>query len=389
MDNLFIDCFSGVSGDMLLGAFLDLGWPQKRLLNIPKRLGLKDVKINILRVKRNQISGNLVQIVSSTKDEVFRNIDDILELIYKAKLDKDIIDKAHKIFLTLAEAEAKIHGISLKEVHFHEIGAVDTIIDIIGSIIALKDLAIDDVYASAINLNRGFVNTHHGTLPLPVPAVMEILKDVPLVFIQEEHELVTPTGAAILKNIVDFWTTPNELLISKTGYGAGKREGKKIPNILRVFLFKEKRLNKDNLLEIKTVIDDMVPEHLGALFELFLEKGALDFWINPIIMKKNRPGFELTILCNREQLLLMESLIFSHTTTIGIRICELTRHILKRNEAFVDTKWGKVKVKEIFRPEGIIELVPEFEECKKISKQYKLPLRFIYDEIKSISRKGY
>ncbi len=384
MNKLFVDCFSGISGDMLLGAFLDLGWPLKRLYALSKMLPIKQVKIEVTRVKRCSISANLVQI-SSYSNEPLRNIKDILTIIDKSQLSADIKEKAKKIFFTLAEAEAKIHGISLDDVHFHEVGAVDTIIDIVGSVVALKDLGIDEVYSSPVSVCRGFVDCSHGILPLPAPAAIEILKEVPLKFIHGEHELVTPTGAAILKNIVKHWTLPNELLVSKIGYGAGKREDGRIPNILRIFLFSEKDHQKQDVVEVKTVIDDMPSEHLGYLFELFVKKGALDLWLTPIVMKKNRPGFELTVLCTQDQLPSIESLVFSHTTTIGIRIYGAKRHILKRKEAFLDTRWGKIRAKEIIRPNGKHEIVPEFEECRKVAQKYELPLRVIYDEIKAIS----
>ena len=251
--------------------------------------------------------------------------------------------------------------------------------DVTGAFLALHALKIEMVTCSPLPLSRGFVKCSHGRLPLPAPAVLEILRGKPVHFNNAGSELVTPTGAALCVSMANEWGRPGELVLSRCGYGAGTRDLEDRPNLLRVILFDAPGKEKESMLEIRAVIDDMTPEEMGALFELFMEKGATDCWINQVVMKKNRPGFEFTCLFEREKGPLMESLLLSRTSTTGLRIYEAKRSILERKAVEVETRWGKIRAKEIKRPGGNIEVVPEFECCKKIAKDRGLPLRAVFN----------
>ncbi len=375
----FLDCFSGISGDMLLGAFLDLGWDEGELLSLPEVLGLKDIKITICQERRHSISARRVTI-ESPKKGVRRNLSDIINLINCSQLPEKVIKGALRCFNLLANAEARVHGITPDEVHFHEVGADDAILDITGTFLALNSLKVERIICSPLPLSRGFVRCDHGRLPLPAPAVLEILREKPVYFKDGESELVTPTGAALCVSIAHEWGRPGDLILSRCGYGAGKRDIKDTPNLLRIILFDAPYKRKDSILELRAVIDDMTPEDMGALFELFLENGVIDCWISQIVMKKNRPGFELVCLCEEKKRPMIESLFLSKTSTIGLRIFEAKRSILERKIVEVETIWGKIKAKEIKRPDGNVEVVPEFECCKRIAKEMGLSIRTVFNE---------
>ncbi len=379
----YLDCFSGISGDMLLGAFLDAGWKKRELLELPKLFGFDQVEIDIKKVKCGQLVATKVEIKYAKVKHLHRNLHDITNLIEKCHIDQDTKSKVAHAFKRLAEVEARIHGIHPEEIHFHETGGVDAIIDITGCFIAKKSLGIDKLFCSELPLSHGLVHCEHGVLPLPAPATLELLKGKKVHFVDEEKELVTPTGALLAVELVDIWGGLPTIEISEVGYGAGTWKLATRPNLLRLILGNRKNpaWMHDEVMEIKTVIDDMNPELIGYFLGRVFSKGAIDAWLNPIFMKKNRPGVELTVLSPLEKCQDISQFILANTTSSGLRIEKKGRIVLERNPVQVHTKWGKVGAKAIKRPDGTIDIVPEFEECKRLSEEKDIPIAKIYKEV--------
>ncbi|RUM88317.1 MAG: nickel pincer cofactor biosynthesis protein LarC [Thermodesulfatator sp.] len=269
----YLDCISGVSGDMLLSALLDVGWDEKRLRELPPLLGLKHTNIQIKRVLRHGLSAVNINIVEKPAASCWRNLDALQGLIADSMLPENVKGQAVDVLTSIARAEAKIHGCKPDEIHFHEIGAVDTIIDITGSLLALWDLEIERVFCSPLPLSRGFVKSSHGMLPVPAPAVVELLKRIPVYPVDETNELVTPTGAAIIQKIAFSFGSVPEMEISAAGYGAGSRDLDSMPNVLRIIVGNRRadELKTEAIVEMKTLIDDMTPEQLGGLMESFFK----------------------------------------------------------------------------------------------------------------------
>ncbi len=367
---------------MLLSAFLDLGWQKKRLRELPMLLNLQDIEIEISERVRGGIKGAAVDIISLRPRDM-RDLQTLTGLINASSLPPHVSERSISCLTRLAEAEARIHGCTIHDIHFHEIGAADTIIDITGTLLALKDLAIDKIFCSPLPLARGFVKCSHGNLPLPAPAVLDLLKGIPVYSVDESAELVTPTGAALLMEIADSFGPMPEMKILETGYGAGTRKLQSMPNILRVILGEgiKDEVSVGTISEIKTVIDDMTPEQSGNLLDIVFEKGALDAWVTAAHMKKNRTGFEFTVLCQpvmEEELI---KCIFLESSTTGLRLQHKKRFLLHREKITLATRWGQVDSKLIIRPGGRKDIVPEFEACKRISKRFNIPLREVYSEI--------
>lgn len=379
----YLDCFSGISGDMLLGAFLDAGWNERELLELPKLFGFDHVKIDIKSVKVNQIVATKVEIKCPKAPHPHRNLHDITNLIERCHIDQDTKKKVACAFKRLAEVEARIHGTCPEEIHFHETGGVDAIIDITGCFIAKKSLGIDRLFCSELPLSRGLVECEHGVLPLPAPATLELLKGKKVCFVDEEKELVTPTGALLAVELADVWGALPDIEISKVGYGAGTWKLATRPNLLRLILGKKRNRGwmHDEVMEIKTVIDDMNPELIGYFLGRIFSKGAIDAWLNPVFMKKNRPGVELTVLSPVEKYQYISQFILTNTTSSGLRIEKKGRIVLERKPVQVITKWGKIGAKAIKRPDGTVDIVPEFEECKRLSEKKDVPISEIYKEV--------
>ncbi len=398
---LYLDLFSGISGDMTLGALIDLGVPEEWL---SRRLGsvLRGFELRTEIVFKNHLRG--VSLFVDVKDETTsRTYRDIRNLITLSDLSEPVKKKSLTAFEKIAVAEAAIHGREIDDVHFHEIGGIDSLVDIIGSFLALEYLGIITVTASKVPLGSGFVDCAHGRIPVPVPATIAILKGIPVVSSDAETEIVTPTGAAIVATLAsDFGSMP-EMEIQGIGYGAGKREtGSSLPNLLRMVWGKavksvEKAVNQteknvdqpektsektsETVCVIKTNVDDMNPEISGFVMDLLLEKGALDVSFTPVFMKKNRPGILLEVICRPRDLDSMSSLILTQTTSIGIRYHTCERIVLEREIVTKDTSFGPVQVKRIKDLEDQVRYMPEYEACKGVSLKEDLPLRDIYDRI--------
>ena len=384
----YFDCFSGISGDMTLGALVDLGVPVEWLRDQLRRIPLENFDVTVTSVHRNGIHANLVN-VEAFDDKSSRNFSQIRNLIETSPLTEWVKSTSLQIFQKLAAAEAHIHSCSLEQVHFHEVGGIDAIVDIVGTALGLEYLAIQKNIASPIPLGKGFVSCSHGKLPVPAPATLGILKDVPVYGTTIPHELVTPTGAAIITALAQGFGSMPDMVIKKIGYGAGQRDLSDRPNLLRIILCNEaqtatdipQELQEDQIDIIETSIDDMNPELFGHLMDRLFEDGALDVYWIPIYMKKNRPGTMLQVLCKNERRDILIHRILSETTTLGVRYYESRRRLLWRDKLEVETSYGKIAVKRVRDPQGNIRIIPEYEVCQKIAREHNLALRIVYDTV--------
>ncbi len=376
----YFDCFSGISGDMTLGALIDLGVPVKWLKDSLEKIPLSGFDLSVATVSRNGIQAKSVD-VRVVDDVKSRDYAEIISMIEKSYLSPNIKQKSLDIFEKIADAEAAIHGCLKKNVHFHEVGGIDAVVDIVGTVLCVDYLGIARVISSRIPLGRGFVSCQHGTLPVPAPATLCILKGVPVYGTQIPQELVTPTGAAIIVALAESFEEIPEMIIEKTGYGAGKRELEKIPNLLRIITGKALIQKKDTITIIETCIDDMNPEVFGFLMDRLFENGALDVYWIPIFMKKNRPGTMVQVLCPEDCREIVIDCILSETTSLGVRYYDAKRRVLARESVLMETVYGEIAVKRIIAPNGSIRMAPEYEVCKKIALEKNIPIRIVYDTI--------
>ncbi|SEF40734.1 hypothetical protein SAMN05660865_00170 [Caloramator fervidus] len=374
---LYFDCFSGISGDMAVGALLDVGVPKDYFLENLKKLNIDDeYEIEIKKSIKNGIEGTDFYVyIKEQKHE--RHYVDIVKLIDESSLNDNIKRISKKIFKILAEAEAKVHGQNIEEVHFHEVGAVDSIIDIVGVAICIDYLKPDKIISSYVNTGSGFVKCQHGILPVPAPATLNILKDVYIYSDERKFELTTPTGAAILKGLCSEFVEGFNMKVKAVGYGCGKINSEK-PNVLRVVLGEE---NKDDVVLLETTIDDMNPQIYGYVMDKLFEVGALDVYFTPVYMKKNRPGIVMSVITKVEDEENIVETIFKETTTIGIRRFDIKRYELQRQIEKVNTNFGTVKFKISKYKGEVVNISPEFEDLKKIAKENNLPLKEVYSKI--------
>jgi uncharacterized protein (TIGR00299 family) protein len=387
---LYLDCFAGISGDMFLGALLDLGVSEDALRVELSKLELPGYQISSRRVIKQNISATKFDVIeehppSPRLRRTSRGYSDITAMIEKSGLSSTVKDRAQRVFRRIGDAEAKIHGIPLEEVHFHEIGAVDSIVDIVGACIAVEALGVDEFQASPPRLGSGFVETAHGRFPVPAPATLELLKGIPVQSSSDPVELVTPTGAALLAEFCTKFGPMPTMSIEKIGYGAGSRDLEKAPNVLRAVLGESagdsRRYSEtDSVAVIETNIDDMNPQLYGDVMERLLAAGALDVFLTPVQMKKNRPGTLLTVLCERNGVDALTELILTHTTSFGVRVHEAQRRKLAREIVTVKTKFGEIEVK-IGRLGGkIVARSPEFESCQQAAARFNISVKDAYNE---------
>ncbi|MBT8329273.1 MAG: nickel pincer cofactor biosynthesis protein LarC [Desulfofustis sp.] len=380
-NTVYLDCFSGISGDMLLGALLDIGVSEEALRGELNKLGLEPFTFKVTRQTRQSIGALSVQITSES-DQQFRNLATISDLLEQSSLDPAITERALKVFRRLAQAEAKVHGKPVDEIHFHEVGALDTIIDIVGVIAGLHLLGITSVHCSPLPLGRGFVDCAHGTLPLPAPAVCELLENIPVIGIETDLELVTPTGAALVAELADSVGPMPPMIVSATGYGAGDSPGTPgRPNLLRIISGRMETVTEAQQVEvIETSLDDWNPEGFPYLCAKLLEANALDVNLAPIQMKKGRPGFRLTAVCRAAEAPLIKELIFNETSAIGLRFRTEQRMTLVREIITVETRYGPVQAKKVVAPAGV-KIYPEYESCKDAAASHDVPLDQVYREV--------
>lgn len=374
----YFDCFSGISGDMVLGALVDSGVDIAYLRKELGKLGISGYNISAKKVEKNHISGTKVDIDIRERHK-HRGLKDINGIIDKSALDQDIKDLSKKIFLRLTSAESRVHNTDIEKIHFHEVGALDAIIDIVGIAIGLKKINADKIYCSKLNVGSGFVRCAHGVMPVPAPATMELLKGVPVYSTDVKGELVTPTGAAVIMSIAaDFGGMP-QMRVEKVGYGAGKSDFEH-PNLLRIVIGEAAEdYDSDVITVVETNIDDMNPEYYWHIVEKMLENGALDAYLTNIIMKKGRPAVKLSVICVPENTDRLAEMIFRETTTFGVRIYETRRKKLLVEKKDVATKYGTVGIKIGKSKSGIVTISPEYRDCKKIADENNVALRDVYD----------
>jgi hypothetical protein len=381
---LYFDCFSGVSGDMTLGAFVDLGVPVPWLIERLGTLPLRDFELAVREVAYNGIHAKKVDV--SARGHAHRDYAAIRGLIEKSPLPADVRGRAGAVFARLAEAEAKVHGSRPEEVHFHEVGGVDAIVDVVGTALCMNYLGVTQVAASPVPTGSGFVECSHGRLPVPAPATALLLKGVPVTGSDAAFELTTPTGAAIVSTLAQSFGPIPAMTLKAVGYGAGSRNLSPGPNLLRLLLGEPAGAAVEGAAVERVVIaeagiDDMNPELCGYVMDRLFEAGALDvLWI-PIHMKKNRPGTLLQALCAPDRLNAVVQCILAETTTLGVRHYEAGRCVLPREIVVLDTRFGPTPVKRVRRPGGITCHVPEFEVCRRIALERKLPLREVYETV--------
>ncbi|MGE5219593.1 MAG: nickel pincer cofactor biosynthesis protein LarC [Chloroflexota bacterium] len=375
------DLIGGVSGDMFVAALLDLGLPLSKLRaelkKIPTlRFELRTGKKNVHSIRASQFH------VLCAEKEAPRSWQQIRALIEKSKLDTKVKETGIAIFTRLAQAEAKIHGTAVERVHFHEVGATDSIVDIIAVAVGVHELEIDSFNFSRIPLGRGIVRSMHGPLPVPGPATLELLRGLPVVGVDLESETVTPTGAAIVKTLGDKYGDPPPMNIERIGYGAGQKEFAGRPNLFRMILGEaDDSSPTEEMLVIETNIDDMNPQYYDHVMDRLFAAGARDVFFTPIQMKKNRPATLLSVIAEPHDRIKLVEIIFRETTTIGIRCYPVKRTILKRVSKKVKTRFGEVVVKVVEQPGGSKRITPEYDDLKRIAAAKKLPLKLIYDEV--------
>ena len=371
---------------MTLASLLDLGVPKGIFLQELNKLNMDNEFEIVINYKyENNIKGTNVNVITK-EQHCHRNLIDVYDIIDNSRLNNNIKERAKEIFMIVAKAEAKVHGTTIDKIHFHEVGAIDSIVDIVGSCILLDLLNIDKVYSTSVPLGSGFIQCAHGVIPAAAPATVEILKNIPVKFNHVKGECTTPTGAAIIKTICDEFIDELDFNTKKIGYGVGHKKFEK-PNILRVALAQEDEHN-EVVYEIVANIDDMSSEIYSYLFEKIMDEGALDVFTESIFMKKNRPAYKISILTKKKDLNKFIKLLLTETSTFGVRYKEYNRAKLDRKFIEVDTVYGKVKVKLGYYNNKLIKLKPEYEQCKLISKTLNIELREVYNEInKSINEK--
>lgn len=380
MNVAYFDCIGGASGDMLLSALLGSGLPIAEVEKSLKNLNLS-CRLQLKQVTRQGLGATQLKLTPLEK-KVVRTFSNIQEIIEQSRLPKSIKEKTLAILKLLAEVESRIHRVKLEQVHFHEIGALDTLVDIVGFLTGLNYFKLDELYASALPTGVGFSRTDHGLLPLPSPATLEILKGVPIYSLSVQAELTTPTGAAILKTMVKKFGEMPPMIVKKIGYGAGEREHD-FPNVVRVLLGKSQLKAGEEAILIETNIDDINPQILGYLCQELFQKGALDVWLTPIQMKKGRPGTLLSLLVKVGDEESFLDYLFSETSTLGARLLKLNRRKMEREIITVKTSIGQGKVK-IGRWKGkILTFSPEYEDCVRIAKERNLPLEKVQERLKT------
>jgi uncharacterized protein (TIGR00299 family) protein len=386
MNNLlYFDCFSGISGDMCLGALLDLGIPADYLIDKLALLPVSGYQIEFLPVTKQGIGATKVEIVQKAH-QVFRQLSDIEKLISASHLSSWVKEQSLSAFTKLAAAEAKVHRTAVEKIHFHEVGALDSIIDIVGAFILVEYLKPVKIMSSAIPLGSGYVSCEHGLLPIPAPATLELLAGVPVHSLLTGGELVTPTGAAIITTLAAEFTAIPAGIINKIGYGAGTKDFEH-PNVLRTLLLQptpapgclqESGSSCDQVVVLETTIDDMPGEALGFLLDKLFAAKALDCFYTPIYMKKNRPAQKLTVLCTAECRQEILAALFKHSSTFGVRVFLQDRVKLCRTLQKVSTAFGQVTVKLGYLNQELVQISPEYEDCARLAELYQVPLAAIF-----------
>ena len=383
---LYYDCFAGISGDMNLGALVDLGVDATHLEKELGKLNIEGFRLEVKSDMRKGISGTKVTVVvDHPENEKHRHLRHIEDLINNSTLSDKIKEKSLAIFNLVAEAEAKVHDISKEQVHFHEVGALDSIADIVGAAICQEYLEVDEIQASPVQLGGGMVKCAHGIMPVPAPATAEIVANIPVKTGLVEYEATTPTGAAILAATADRFESRMELVVLKTGYGIGQRDGE-IPNVLRVYLAEDRArviedVEEEEAIMLECNMDDMNPEWYSHVSELLFESGAADVTMTPIVMKKSRPAHMLSVLCRSDLADSMKEILFRETSSIGLREYSVKKSMLRRETVKVKTSYGEIEVKRCYFKGNVVNEKPEFEQCSLLARKHGVSLEEIRKEV--------
>ena len=372
---LYFDCFAGASGDMILGAMVAAGIDPATLKSQLLLLPVQGYSIEFQLVDRSGLSATYAR-VQTPHEQEHRNLNDILKIIYDSRLSEQVKSNAAKIFSRLTEVEARVHNESIEQVHFHEVGALDAIIDVVGAAICFELAGIERFVSSPLHVGSGTVEMAHGRFPVPPPAVAELLKGAPIYSTEIKGELVTPTGAAIIATMCSEYGAIPKMKLQQSGYGAGTREYEKFPNALRILIGEtDEAGNDETLLMIETNVDDLSPQVFGHVLERALEMGALDCYLTPVQMKKNRPGVLLSILCRPTDRESLTEMVFTETTTLGVRSYQVQRRALEREVVRVETQYGPIDVKVARLKGRLVNEMPEYAQCQKAALEFGVPLR--------------
>ncbi len=381
----YFDCFSGASGDMILGALIDAGLSQKGLKEELEKLRIPTVRIRVKKINKSGILATKVIIEGKKEEKHHRNLKEIVDIVEKSSIEPEIKEKSIDIFKRIAQAEAKIHHVPVEDIHFHEIGGLDSVVDIVCSVWGIRELGIDKIYVSRVNVGTGFVKCEHGILPVPAPATLLLMKEKPIYSTGVERELLTPTGAAILSSLGSYFGPLPEMIIEKVGYGAGK-DDLPHPNVLRLIIGRSLTNSlKERVVIIETNIDDMNPQLYDYIMERLFDLGAREVFLTPIIMKKNRPATLLSIISSFEKLNPIIEFLIKETTSIGVRWHEEERLCAEREVITVKTKYGNLRFK-LARWEGKpVNLSPEYDDCKRLALKKGISIKEIFDEAKRVA----
>jgi hypothetical protein len=376
----YFDCFSGISGDMCLGALVSAGWPAGELAELPSRLGLEGVEIAVGEERRGPFVATRVS-VEVRGGQPARHLHHVLAIVERAGLEPAIVERARRVFERLAEAEAEVHGSTPEKVHFHEVGAADALVDVVGTLEGLRALAIEEVHASPLRIGRGAVRSEHGMIPVPAPATAVLLRGVPVEMPDIEAELVTPTGAALITTLVRDWGPVPEFRLDRVGTGAGLRDLREQPNVLRI-LVGERRVaeqagavQRRRVAVLETALDDDNPQFVAALMPRLLERGALDAMVIPTVMKKGRPGLCLVVVAEMDRADQVALSLLRETSTLGVRLRYEERYELARRAAEVETRFGRIALKVAEVPGDGERVQPEFESVRAAAETSGRPLR--------------
>ncbi|MZH15580.1 MAG: nickel pincer cofactor biosynthesis protein LarC [Nitrospinae bacterium] len=387
----YFDCYSGISGDMILGALVDMGVDIREIRKALKNIDLGGYKLEAKKVKRSDLSCTqiLVKLEKQKSRQPHRSFSNIKKLIEKSGLPSRVKKNSIEIFKRIAKVEAGIHNTTVDKIHFHEVGGIDSIVDIVGGVWAIESLKLDKIYSSPLNVGEGLVDCAHGRLPVPAPATLKLLKGIPVFSSGVKNELTTPTGAAMIAFYAEKFQSMPAMTIAGEGSGAGSRVISSIPNMLRVFVGETSHIGTNELVMIETNIDDMNPEVFEAVMESLFKEGALDVFFSSIMMKKNRPATQISVLAennNRERL---SRILLTETSSFGVRFYGVDRMTLDREVKKIKTPYGSINIKIGLLDGKIVQAAPEFEDCKKASRAKKRPVKKIYDEIHALAQKKW
>jgi pyridinium-3,5-bisthiocarboxylic acid mononucleotide nickel chelatase len=389
----YFDCYSGISGDMILGALVDLGVNIKDIRKALKSLDLTGYKLQSKKVQRNGLSCTQITIaIEKTKlqrSQPHRSFTCIRRLIEQSDLPVKVKSNSIEIFKRIAKIEARIHNTTIEKIHFHEVGGIDSIIDIVGGVWAIESLKLDKIYSSALNVGEGFVDCAHGRLPVPAPATLKLLKGIPVFSTGVKTELTTPTGAALIGFYASKFQSIPEMTITEDGYGAGSRIILSMPNLLRVIIGEMSLKEPDSLIMIETNIDDMNPEIFDAVMDSLFKAGALDVHFSSIIMKKSRPATKISVLAEKQEREILSKILLRETTSFGVRYYEVARLTLDREMQKLKTSYGIIKVKIGSLDGEIVQATPEFEDCRNAARKNKISVKKVYDDVLAMAQKKW